>query len=144
LTALSLYVAGLTLMRFLIGTLFRKISGSTILIISFMLLLSGNLLLKFAVNYTAAVAGLILLGMGLAGGFPILLGIVGEKYAERSGSAFSFVLLFALTGNILLNYLMGQIAKNWGINQLSNIIFLELVVMVCLSALIFRQSRKVK
>jgi hypothetical protein len=80
--------------------------------------------------------------MGLAGGFPILLGIVGEKYVERSGTAFSFVLLFALTGNILVNYLMGRIANSWGVHQLSNIIFVELGVMLCLSVLIFRQLKK--
>ena len=140
--ALSLYVAGLTLMRFLIGTVFRSITPGLVLMISFLLLLSGNLLLKYAMNYTAAVAGLILLGMGLAGGFPFMLGIVGEKYAERSGTAFSFVLLFALTGNILVNYLMGRIAKDWGIEQLSNIIFLELGIMLVLFVLIFRRLKR--
>ncbi|HYJ39125.1 MAG TPA: MFS transporter [Chitinophagaceae bacterium] len=140
--ALSLSVAGLTLMRFLIGTIFRKIKWQIMLIISFLLLLFGNLLLKFAGNYSVAVAGLISLGMGLAGGFPIILGIVGERYAERSGTAFSFVLLFALTGNILVNYLMGLIAKSSGIYQLSNIIFLELGVLLCLFVLIFFQLKR--
>jgi len=140
--ALSLYVAGLTLMRFLIGSILRSIISKTMLIISFGLLFLGNLLLKFGGNYYSAVVGLVILGMGLAGGFPILLGIVGEKYVERSGTAFSFVLLFALTGNILVNYLMGRIANSWGVHQLSNIIFVELGVMLCLSVLIFRQLKK--
>ena len=73
-----------------------------------------------------------------------MLGIVGEQFSERSGTAFSFVLLFALTGNMLLNYLAGVAAAKWGIEQLRTIIFLEYIVMSILSVLIFRHLRSIK
>jgi len=100
----------------------------------------GDLILRFSNEYYFLVAGLFTIGMGLAGGFPIMLGIVGDQYRERLATAFSFVLLFALIGNILLNYLMGWIAKKWGIEQLSTIIFVELFFMVILSIFIYRKK----
>ena len=145
LTALSLEVAGLTVMRLLLGSVLRKWNARALLIISYALLLTGNLLLLKSSNFSIIVAALVCLGMGLAGGFPIMMGIVGEKYAERSGTAFSFVLLFALTGNMLLNYLMGQVAVRWGIQHLPMFIMVEFVVMLMLVVFVMnniRASRK--
>ena len=48
-----------------------------------------------------ALTGFMLLGAGFAGGFPIMLGFVGERYKNLSGTAFSFVLTVALLGNML-------------------------------------------
>jgi len=138
--ALSFSVAGLTLMRLLTGSIFRSVAPVRMLIISFLLLIMGDLILRFSNEYYFLVAGLFTIGMGLAGGFPIMLGIVGDQYRERLATAFSFVLLFALIGNILLNYLMGWIAKKWGIEQLSTIIFVELFFMVILSIFIYRKK----
>ena len=137
--ALSFSVAGLTLMRLLTGSIFRSIAPVRMLFVSFLLLIIGDVLLRFSGEYYFLVAGLFTIGMGLAGGFPIMLGIVGDQYKERLATAFSFVLLFALIGNILLNYLMGWIAKNWGIEQLSTIVFVELCIMVILSIFIYRR-----
>ena len=139
--ALSFSVGGLTLMRLLHGSIFRSIRASTMVLLSFSMLLVGNILFSFGQTYFLLTSGLVLLGMGLAGGFPIMLGIVGEKYSERSATAFSFVLLFALTGNMLLNYLVGVIAARWGIAQLTVIVFIEFIVMIGLSLLIFRQLK---
>jgi fucose permease len=141
LMALSLQVMGLTLMRLLIGSVLRKLGSKSLLIISFILLVAGNILLLKSVEYSYAVIALICLGMGLAGGFPVMLGIVGEKFAGRSGTAFSFVLLFALIGNMLLNYMMGQIASRWGIQLLPVIILIELGVMLVLFILILNNIR---
>ena len=140
--ALSLYVLGMTVMRLLTGSIFRSVSPKKILLASFVLILAGIGSLKSGNSFPFAVAGLILLGMGLAGGFPIMLGIVGEKYAERSGTAFSFVLVFALTGNMLVNYLMGVIAAHWGLHHVTTVAFVELALMLLLFMLIFRKLRK--
>ena len=56
---------------------------------------------------------------GLAAGFPTMLGMVGNRYPDISGTAFSFVLVVALIGNILVNYSMGLVAENYGITYLS-------------------------
>jgi FHS family glucose/mannose:H+ symporter-like MFS transporter len=144
LLALSLSVAGLTLMRFLLGTVLRSLSARTTLIVSFCLLAIANVLLISANDYAILLIALVSMGMGLAGGFPVLLGLVAEKYADRSGTAFSFVLLFALTGNMLLNYAMGQIAARWGIDRLPMVLFIELGLMCCLFIFIFQLVKKNK
>jgi fucose permease len=130
--ALSLFIAGLTLMRLLIGTVLRKVNDFTILFISFGLILIGLILLKTSASLTIAMLSLILVGGGLAGGFPIMFGIVGNRYSNLSGTAFSFVLVIALIGNMLINYGMGIIAEHFGVQQVVNVALIELFVMVIL------------
>jgi MFS transporter, FHS family, glucose/mannose:H+ symporter len=79
---------------------------------------------------------LIILGAGLAGGFPIMLGLVGNRYSELSGTAFSFVLTVALLGNMLINYMMGIIAKSYGISHLVTVAFAELIIMISMAGII--------
>jgi hypothetical protein len=51
-----------------------------------------------------------MMGLGFASTFPIILGEIGQKYKEISGSAFSFALVIALTGNTLINLLVGVVS----------------------------------
>ena len=139
--ALSLFVVGMAVMRLLSGSVLRTVSPKKILIASFVLILAGIIFLKYTQAFYFAVAGLILLGAGLANGFPVMLGITGGRYAERSGTAFSFVLVVALIGNMLVNYLMGIIANRYGIHQLTNVALIELFVMIMLSVFIFKRVK---
>lgn len=139
--ALSLFVVGMAVMRLLSGSVLRTVSPKKILITSFVLILAGIIFLKYTQAFYFAIAGLILLGAGLANGFPVMLGITGSRYAERSGTAFSFVLVVALIGNMLVNYLMGVIANRYGIHQLTNVALIELVVMIMLSVFIFKRVK---
>ncbi len=140
--ALSLFVAGMTAMRLLTGTLFRKVTMRNLLFISLILLMAGCLLLKWGNSFALAVAGLISLGAGLAGGFPIMLGMVGNRYRELSGTAFSFVLVIALIGNVLVNYWMGIVVYNYGVRYLVHVAMLEVLVMTILSLLIFKKLKR--
>ena len=142
--ALTLYVVGMTVMRLLTGSVFRFVSPMKMLLASMGILFFGILLLQFGKTFSLAVTGLILLGAGLAGGFPIMLGFVGTRYAERSGTAFSFVLVIALIGNMLVNYMMGVIAHNFGIQYLTTVAFTELGIMLVLSIFIFRKINRHK
>jgi fucose permease len=137
--ALSAYVAGMTVMRLMIGSFLRRLSVKKLLLISFMLIPSGLLLLTYGGSAIPAVAGLFLTGSGLAAGFPAMLGLVGDRYAGLSGTAFSMVLVVALTGNISVNYGMGIIAQNSGIQYLTAVAFIELFLMILLSVFIFRK-----
>ena len=139
--ALSLFVVGMAVMRLLSGSVLRTVSPKKILIASFVLILAGIIFLKYTQAFYFAVAGLILLGAGLANGFPVMLGITGGRFTERSGTAFSFVLVVALIGNMLVNYLMGVIANRYGIHQLINVALIELFVMIMLSVFIFKRVK---
>ncbi|MCB0556143.1 MAG: hypothetical protein KDD02_21535, partial [Phaeodactylibacter sp.] len=94
--------------------------------------IAGSFTLMLASAYGFAIAGLALLGAGLAGGFPIILGYVGDIYAKLSGTAFSIAFVIALAGNMLINYMMGVISQAFGIGQLTTALLLTLMVMIIL------------
>ena len=101
----------------------------------------GILLLYFGQSYYLSIVALIIIGAGLAAGFPIMLGLAGNQYAAQSGTAFSFIFAIALSGNMIVNYLMGLIAKNYGIRHFTSVAFAELLFMLFFCILIFRWQR---
>ena len=139
--ALSLYVVGMAVMRILLGSVFRNLSAQRILLLSFFFMLAGCLLLRSPGNYGMAVAGLISIGVGLASGFPVMLGFVGNLYAAASGTAFSIVLTIALVGNMLINFTMGVIAEKHGVGHLTTVAFVLLGAMILLSVLILKKTK---
>jgi MFS family permease len=139
--ALSLYVAGMAVMRILLGSLFRNAAASTILALSFVILLAGCLLLHTPAEYWVALTGLIFVGIGLAAGFPVMLGFVGNLYAEVSATAFSIVLTIALIGNMLINFAMGVIAARYGVEHLTSVAFALLSAMFFLSLIILMKTK---
>ncbi len=142
LIGLSLYVAGMTVMRLLIGSLFRQMPEKRLLSISFVIILTALLLFRLGTTMVQAGAGLFLLGSGLAAGFPTMLGLVGNRYPHLSGTAFSFVLVIALLGNMAVNYAMGLVAGNYGIRHLTTFTFAELLIMVVIAAAVFKRITK--
>jgi MFS family permease len=130
--ALSSFVAGMTVMRLLIGSVLRSVSVKNLMILSFSLLFISLLLLRIAGSLYFALPGLVLLGAGLAAGFPVMLGITGERFKDLSGTAFSFVISVALIGNMLVNYMMGLISGKYGISNLTTVAFIEMSLQVIL------------
>ncbi|MCU0457616.1 MAG: MFS transporter [Bacteroidales bacterium] len=141
LMGLSAYVAGMTVMRLLIGSVFRKLPERQLLYISFAITFAALLLFRLSSSVTPAAAGLFMLGAGLAAGFPTMLGLVGNRYPDLSGTAFSFVLVIGLTGNILVNYSMGIVAENYGIRHLTTYTFTALVILTILATVIFSRLK---
>jgi MFS family permease len=138
--ALSLYVVGMAIMRLIIGGLLRNMSSQNILILCLAFLGAGCLILQTASSYFISAAGLIALGVGLAAGFPIVMGLVGNRYEALSGTAFSIVLFIALSGNMLLNYVMGFIVKAYGVEHLTTVSFLLWGTMVLLAVVIIKNN----
>jgi fucose permease len=97
--------------------------------------------LKTTGSLLTAVPGLMLTGAGLAAGFPAMLGITGERFGEISGTAFSLVLSVALIGNMLINYLMGVIAQNFGISHLVTVAVAEMVILASLCFIILSRLK---
>ncbi len=139
LMGLSSYVAGMTVMRLLIGSLFRRMQPKTLLFISFAITLAALFLLRLSGTIMPAAASLFLLGTGLAAGFPTMLGFVGNRYPQLSGTAFSFVLVIALVGNMLVNYSMGLVAENYGIKHLTTFTFAEITIMILMAFFILKR-----
>ncbi len=137
--ALSSYVVGMAIARVLMAGALRNIAPPAILIASFILLISGTAFLQFSASYMMAVIGLVLLGAGLAPGYPVMLGFVGDRYAAVSGTAFSIVISIALAGNMIVNYIMGIVAEAFGIQHLTTFAFTLSILMALLSLMILNK-----
>ncbi|MDH4091447.1 MAG: MFS transporter [Cyclobacteriaceae bacterium] len=137
--ALSLYVAGIAVTRVILGTVLKKISSKTVLMISIVILSVGTVVLHFGESYFISVTGLILIGAGIAAGFPVMLGLVGARYTDVSGTAFSVVISISLVGNIIVNYGMGILAQYYGIGHLTTLASALALVMFFFSIIIFRK-----
>jgi FHS family glucose/mannose:H+ symporter-like MFS transporter len=138
---LSSFVAGMVIMRLLNGGILRSVSVKKILISSFIMILLGLTILKAVNSFSLALAGLAFLGAGLASGFPVMLGFVSDRYPEITGTAFSLVLSVALLGNTLVNYGMGIIAQNFGIQHLITFAFAETAIMIALFLVVLNKAK---
>jgi MFS transporter, FHS family, glucose/mannose:H+ symporter len=130
--ALSLHIVGMIAMRLLTGSIFRSVPQIKMMWACLILLPLGIFLMQIGSSKTLIIAGLILSGAGLAGGFPIMLGFVGERFAALSGTAFSFVFVVALIGNMLINYVMGFIVQHHGVQHLTTVSYAETGIMILL------------
>ena len=119
----------------------RKFSPIIIQYISVCVAATGVFVLISSSTYGFSMLGLIILGAGLASGFPVLLGYVGELYVKMSGTAFSFVFVIALTGNVIINYLMGVIAQVAGMKHFSSLLLSCLVIMLIVLYFVVKQLR---
>jgi MFS transporter, FHS family, glucose/mannose:H+ symporter len=139
--ALSLHIGGMIVMRALTGSVFRQVPGIRILWACLALLLAGIFLMQVGTAVWVIMVGLVLSGAGLAGGFPIILGFAGERFAALSGTAFSFLFVVALIGNMLVNYAMGLIVHHYGVQHLTTVSYIGAVVMASLFYFIVQQLK---
>lgn len=114
LALLTFFSAVFTAGRFTVGLLLKRISAKTILALLSLIALAGCIILFFTNSIIHISIALALAGFGLAAAFPIVLGFVGDRFAQWSGTAFGIVLTIALLGNMLLNYLTGLMTETYG------------------------------
>lgn len=137
--ALSYFVIAMTVTRLVLGGLLKQIRAYIVLFNCLGIALIGTFVMMFALSYTIAIIGLVLLGIGFAAGFPVILGYVGEIYSNISGTAFSFVFVIALIGNMAINYLMGIVAHSFGLKQFTILLLVSIILM---SLLVWRTLKK--
>ena len=78
-----------------------------------------------------------------APGFPVMLGLTGNMYKEISGTAFSFVMLIALTGNIVINFITGILIDQYGISVFVYVILTQILAMIALYLFIRNKDKSV-
>ena len=140
LLALTCMVAGLTVARLLMSALFRTIGQKRLFLGSMFIAGSGSFLLYFTSSYTGALFAMALLGFGIASTFPVVFDILGTAFSSLSGTVFSIALVIALLGNTLINYLMGIMAKQWGIQIYPALMIISMFLMIMLFILSFRHK----
>ena len=101
---LSLYWFGMMLARIALGAVVRRASPARVLASCIGVALVGSTLLILTRSASLAALGVFFLGVGFAATFPVVLGFVGDRYAQLSGTAFSIVIVMALTGVLGASY----------------------------------------
>jgi MFS family permease len=101
----------------------------------------GATLFLFADSYAASLFAAMLIGVGLAAGFPVVLGCIGDRYPHQSGTAFSTIFVLALTGNMVINKSFGYIAQTHGIQHYATLMLVLLGASAALLTLLVSQLR---
>jgi len=127
--------------RLALSGLLKRISPTLVLFGSIAVTACGAVTLMNATNYGAALVAALLIGAGLAAAFPIVLGIIGNRYPERSGTAFSTLFVLALIGNMAINKTFGYVAQIHGIEQYAQMMLVLLACSAGLLVLVVRQQR---
>jgi len=135
---LSLYWMGMMLARLMLGSILRRVSPTRALSACIALGIVGALLLVTGRGVPAAALGVFLLGCGFAATFPVVLGFVGDRYADLSGTAFSIAIVMALTGGMLLPYATGALGARYGLRESLLIVPAGLVLLAILLAIVTR------
>lgn len=141
---LSFYWLGMLGSRFLFSQLMKRISPAKTFRFCLGAAISGSLLMIFTDNLPLTIFGLVLLGVGLAMVFPILLGYIGDIYPELSGTAFSIVLTIALVGGMIIPYVIGMLGNSFGLRYTFAIIPISLTVMLIIFGFARTAMKKVK
>ena len=141
---LSLYWFGMMLARLALGSVLKRAAPTRVQLACIALGFVGAATLILARDASVAALGVFLLGVGFAATFPVVLGFVGDRYAELSGTAFSVVIVMALTGGMLLPWLTGVLGATYGLRTSFAIVPVALVLLSLLLGVVTTRLRAVR
>lgn len=140
--ALTAMLAGLTAARLVQSFLFSRVEPMRVLLASLLLTACGFAGLAVATGVWAAVISMAVIGAGLASTFPVMFGVLGERFPALSGTAFSVALTVALCGQTALNYTVGAVADKQGIGCFPPLAIVAVGAMLVLFAAVRILSRR--
>lgn len=141
LVVLSLYWLGMMLARLALGTVLKSVPPLRALYVCLSVGFIGSVTLLMTHNVSSAAVGVFMLGVGFAATFPAVLGMVGDRYAELSGTAFSLVIAMALCGGMLLPWLAGVLGGIYGMRGSFLIVPAALLILATLLGILPRRLR---
>lgn len=136
---LTFFILGITISRLVLSKLLNMIRHFTILIASAILTVIGIWCIHFSSGYITTCASLFLCGFGLAAGFPVMISLIGSIYKNTTGTAIGLALFIALSGNSILNHLMGYISHYYNINSFP----IFLTILLLFQAIIIFSNKKI-
>ncbi len=108
LQSLTAMLAGLTAARLVQAWMFKYVSPVKVMTFSLILTAAGFAGLYLFKAPAGIYASMAVVGAGLASTFPVIFGILGERFASLSGTAMSVALFIALCGQTAMNYGIGR------------------------------------
>jgi fucose permease len=138
---LSLYWFGMMLGRLALGSALRRVPPARVLLGCIAIGFAGALVLIVTRDPSLAALGVFLIGLGFAATFPVVLGFVGDRWAELSGTAFSIVMVMALTGGMILPWLTGVLGASYGLRGSFAIVPVALTLLSLLLGIVAARLR---
>lgn len=126
---LAIFWSGLLLGRLALSVVLRSVRASRVVIVSIAGATAGSMLLIASRSVTVGGIGVFMMGAGFAATFPVMFGVVGERFAHLSGTALGVVMAMALTGGMLLPYVTGVVASANGLRAAFVIVPVALVLL---------------
>nr|WP_306812951.1 MFS transporter [Paenibacillus soyae] len=135
----SLYYGGITVGRFVTGFITFKVGNQLLIRGGQLMALAGALLLVLPLPPAFSLAGLIILGLGLAPIFPCMLHETPARYGKRhSQRIMGYQMAVAYTGSTLLPPLLGFLASRTTIGIFPFYIAIFAAAMLLFSELLGR------
>ena len=133
---LSVYWLGLLAGRLVLSRLLRTVRPSRLVLAAITVALIGVLVVMNATSIVTGGAGAFILGAGYASTFPVMFGVIGERFAHLSGTALGIAMTMALTGGMVLPYVTGLVAAQRGLRVAFALVPAALVVLGTLVAVL--------
>jgi MFS family permease len=127
--------------RFTLSWLLHRVSSRVVLLGSIITTACGSIALLETTNHNTSLVGAALIGCGLAAVFPVVLGYVGDRFPQLSGTAFSTIFVVALAGNMTVNKTFGYIAHEYSVGQYPKMMLSLLVASGILLHLMFERFK---
>jgi len=141
LACLSLYWSGMMLGRLAMTAALRVLSPMRLLRTCLTVGVLGALLFLTSHHPVVAALGVFVIGLGFSATFPTVLGIVGDRYASLSGTAFSVVMVMALTGGTTFPFVAGVVSATAGLRI--SLMIIPIAIVLLLGVLTLAQARLV-
>ena len=137
---LALFWLGMMLARTTLGLTLRRFAPTRILFGCITIGVAGALTVVTTHNAAVAALGVFVIGVGFSATFPLVLGLVADRYTDLSGTAFSVVMVMALTGGMTLPYLTGVVGASYGLRVSFLIVPAALVLLAILLSVVGSRS----
>ncbi|MGQ1891169.1 MFS transporter [Thermophagus sp. OGC60D27] len=134
--AITVSAIGITITRIFLSQLLKRLSAITVVFISMAVVLAGAIVLQVSTSWLMGMAGIAIIGVGMASFFPVMLGYTASAFPENSGTAFSIVIGISLIGNILLSSLAGFALEVLGIKLLNLLIIAFVLIMTAILSMV--------
>ena len=138
----SLFFIGITVGRALNGFLTMRFSDTQMIRAGQALVALGALLLLLPVGTGAALAGLVVIGLGCAPIYPCIIHSTPERFgADRSQALIGVQMASAYVGNCLMPPLFGLIANHISIGLFPIFLLVALAMMVLMHERLVRRAK---
>ncbi|RFT15247.1 MAG: Permeases of the major facilitator superfamily [Candidatus Saccharicenans subterraneus] len=125
--------------RFLYPALNRLWKRETVVMLSVVVALVSMAGLILSPTGWLAVVFALLIGLGFAAIYPTTLAVIGEKFPEFSGTAFSLAISTGLVGGMLSPWLIGRVSQDYSL-QMGLLVPLFNLAMILVLQIIIRRK----